>query len=104
MWERLLQARQSRLRRRRVWRALPISLFPPLRWLKGFPEPGLQWIRGAAIAGMDDVEDLMDPGAPTTNEVKIKVAITNFPDGGKVEWPETVYASADLDIDGDGDW
>ena len=45
-----------------------------------------------------------DPGAPSTkNEVKIKIAITDFPEGGKVEWEETVYASADLDIDGDGE-
>ena len=60
--------------------------------------------RGDAIpAGQDDVADLMDPGAPTTNQVKIKLAITNFPEGGKVEWPASVDSSADLDTDNNGD-
>ena len=45
-----------------------------------------------------------DPGAPSTkNEVKIKIAVTDFPEGGKVEWEETVYATADLNTDNNAD-
>ena len=57
--------------------------------------------RAGADIGMD-FDGMTSPGAPSNNQVKIKIAITNFPNGGKVEWPETVPTTAELDSNADG--
>ncbi len=75
---------------------------PTVTVAEGFSGAWSTMERGPAIApGTADVPNIMtlDPGSPTTNQVKIKLAVTNFPEGGKVEWPETVDAKADLDLD-----
>ena len=76
---------------------------PTVTVAEGFSAAWSTKEKGAALAaGAADFDGATDPGAPTTNEVKIKIAVTNFPEGGKVEWPETVDAKADLDVDGTG--
>ena len=79
---------------------------PSITVAEGFSGAWTTLPRGDALTpGTSTVDPAVnDPGAPSTkNEVKIKVAVTNFPDGGKVEWPETVNATADLNTDNDGD-
>ena len=75
---------------------------PTITVAEGFDGAWSTMERGAALAAGATIVAGTDPGAPATSEVKIKVAITNFPDGGKAEWPETVDAKADLDLDGAG--
>ena len=40
-----------------------------------------------------------DPEQPATNVVQVKIAVEGFPDGGKIEWPSSVNATADTDSD-----
>ena len=40
-----------------------------------------------------------DPAAPSTNVVKVKIAVGNFPDEGTIEWPKSTPATADTDSD-----
>ena len=70
---------------------------------EGFSGAWTTTARSAAADIAVDFDGTTSPGAPATNDVKIKIAITNFPEGGKVEWPETVNATADLDTDNNGD-
>ena len=43
--------------------------------------------------------DTDDPAKPATNVVQVKIAVGGFPDGGKIEWPSPVNATAETDSD-----
>ena len=45
--------------------------------------------KGAWAQASDDD----DPGKPATNVVQVKIAVGNFPDGGKIVWPDSVNAN-----------
>lgn len=63
------------------------DVFPTVTVAEGF--------KGAwAQASTDE-----DPGQPATNVVQVKIAVGNFPDGGEIEWPSPVNATADDDSD-----